>query len=340
MIKILIIGPAPQNIGGISIHIRRLINLLKDQYAFDIVDEGHQRFDGVFNLRSKNIFIYLNKIFHADIIHIHSGAFILRACHIFICRILLRKFTIVTVHRDPTIEGKIGLTKWLLSKCNHVIMVNAKGYGVMHTDSNCKYHMIPAFLPPILEEEPELPEDLIRWVKRIRKDERSKLMISNAWNLVLNKGEDLYGLDLCISSMKEIKGKGLTNYYLIFVVASNTNQQSLMKHYKEQIQEFGLTENILIRESPLSFVRLINLADIVLRTTNTDGDAISIREAIYFEKPVIASDVVDRPKETILFKNRDVEDLTRAILSVNNEDNQLNSDKTNFRQVYTEIYRN
>lgn len=54
---------------------------------------------------------------------------------------------------------------------------------------------------------------------------------------------------------------------------------------------------------------LMKQCDLVLRPTNTDGDALTIREALYFGVPVIASDAVRRPTGTILFRNRDAKDL-------------------------------
>lgn len=337
---ILYIGPAPQNIGGISIHIRRLVNLLKDDYDFDFVDEGHIRYDGIFNLRSKNIFKYIKKVINADIVHIHSGIWILRAFHIIICKLLLRKKTIVTVHRDPTIEPHAGFTKWLLSKCDHAILVNPKGYDVMYKPGKCQYHMMPAFLPPIMEDEPLLPETIISWIARARTQENAFIMCSNAWNLVMHNGEDLYGLDMCIDAMNMLKCSNIP-YYLIFVVASNTDQQERMRSYKDKVSELGLSERVLIWEESVSFVRLLQLCDLVLRTTNTDGDAISVRESLFFNKPVLASNVVDRPENTNLFKTRDTSDLVEKIKSFDLNYSKLVSPEIhNYKVIYNKIYNN
>ena len=92
----------------------------------------------------------------------------------------------------------------------------------------------------------------------------------------------------------------------------------------------------------MSFVRLINHSDIVLRTTNTDGDALTIREALYFGKTVIASDVIGRPSGTKLFKNRDVDSLIEAIstLSANNDPKMKEhvSSMDDYRNLYLNIY--
>ena len=48
-----------------------------------------------------------------------------------------------------------------------------------------------------------------------------------------------------------------------------------------------------VKEGP--FIPVLRLTDVLLKPTNTDGDAISVREALYLGVPVVASDVVERP---------------------------------------------
>ena len=197
--KVVLIGPFPPPIGGVSIHIKRLMSMLRDEIDFEIVDEAKNTKEGIFNLRSKNIFRYFKIVKKSDIVHIHSGVFILRMFHIMVCRLFLRKFTVVTIHHDPKTEKNVLLTKWLLSRCNHVILVNRKSYEMMKTTSSCKFHLLPAFLPPIIDEEPLLPLKVSQWIKS-RRAEGSSVSVSNAWNLLLYNGVDLYGLDLCIEA--------------------------------------------------------------------------------------------------------------------------------------------
>ena len=84
MKKVLIIGPYITNIGGVSIHISRLMHLLKGDFEFDFIDESRQRSEGVYNIRSLNPFPYIKKLISADIVHIHSGISILRLFHIIV----------------------------------------------------------------------------------------------------------------------------------------------------------------------------------------------------------------------------------------------------------------
>lgn len=338
--KILIIGPAPQNIGGISIHIRRLISMLKDECDFDIVDEGHKRWKDVFNLRSLNLITYIRKILASDIVHIHSGHFILRLFHVIVCRCLLRKYTVVTVHRDPAIEGKLAITRYFLSKCNRIITVNENGFNALViAPKKERYLMIPAFLPPVIADEPELPNEIIAKIKQIRTDEKAVLMVSNAWKLVRHDNQDLYGLDMCVDAVVKLNRAGL-RYYLIFVIADNTDAAPYVDRYRETIEDNNQQENIVIWEAPLSFVRLAQEADVVLRTTNTDGDAISIREALAMGKCVIASDVVKRPDGVCLFATRNIDSLVDEIKSATKCDNALNKlEQVDYHKIYLSIYK-
>lgn len=337
MKRLLFIGPAPQNIGGISIHIRRLSSLINKDFMIDYVDEGHIKYDGVFNLRSGNLFKYFEKVIKTDIVHIQSGTWSLRAFHIFICKLIFRKKVLVTIHRDPNIEPHTRLTKRLLKKCDYAILVNKEGYDSMSCESRCKYVLLPAFLPPNMDEEPALPGEIEKWINTVRKTHDSFIMCSNAWNLVLHNGEDLYGLDMCVEAMSHLD----KHYYLLFIVASNTDQIERMAEYKRIIKDNHLENNILIWESPASFVRVLSECDLVLRVTNTDGDAVSIREAMYYGKPVLASDIVKRPEGVILFKTRDTADMLNKICFIETQKEQNCSlDQVNYRQLYLSMYDN
>ncbi|MBR5745001.1 MAG: glycosyltransferase family 4 protein [Muribaculaceae bacterium] len=328
MKRILLTGPAPHNIGGISTHLLRLTALLSDVYAFDFIDEGHRRKKGVFNLRSGNIFVYLKKVFAADVVHIHSGSVMVRLLHILICRVILRKKVVVTIHRDITIENRLSTTMKMLAKCNAVIVVNDNSFNALSDKvKSDRLHKIEAFLPPTDDEYLQLPEVVARFV-----DDDRITLCSNAWKLVEHSGGDLYGLDLCIEAMALLPD----NYSLVFVIADNTGAEIRLSRYRQRIDELGISDRVLIYESPLAFVELIAKSDMVLRTTTTDGDAISIREALFMGKKIVASDVVERPVGTVIFRSRDVNSLVEAIKADNFEKSELPS--TDYKTIYQNIY--
>jgi len=91
-------------------------------------------------------------------------------------------------------------------------------------------------------------------------------------------------------------------------------------------------------------LHLIRDADIMLRTTLFDGDAISVREALYLGTPVIATDNGMRPKGVRLILNNDRNALVREILAVTGESKPerppltpLNSNILEVLEIYKDL---
>jgi glycosyltransferase involved in cell wall biosynthesis len=91
-------------------------------------------------------------------------------------------------------------------------------------------------------------------------------------------------------------------------------------------------------------LHLINKADVLLRTTLYDGDAIAVREALHLETPVIATDNGMRPAGVHLIPIHDEEALARAIKDLAARDKKIKSEKPEDRsnvaavlKVYEEV---
>ena len=117
---------------------------------------------------------------------------------------------------------------------------------------------------------------------------------------------------MCIEVADNLIKKGFPVSF-VFNVSSLDKNRDMYEKYQNIIKERNINENFLLLNEELSFVKLITYSDIVLRPTNTDGDALTVREAFYFDKPVIASDIVPRPAGTILFKSRDIIDFENKL---------------------------
>lgn len=307
--KVLLIGPFPPPFGGVSVHIQRLSNLLNSYFTINIVDESRNIKASIFNIRTLKAFRYLSLIKRSDIIHIHSGKYILRLLHFMVAKIF-HKQIIFTVHAYPE-NGKKIIEKYVdnvvFSKADKVVFVSekiAKNFNLRQS------YIREAFLPPNLEQEVSLPIDLISWIKR-KKEQGYFICSGNAWRLDVYNNEDLYGLDLFIEVANFCK---INNIKIAFVFTiSDPDGKVNLKEYRQLIKKYDIKDTIYINESAISFIRLIIESEIILRPTNTDGDALTIREGIYFNKIVIASDIVKRPDETILFQNRSSNSLNKKI---------------------------
>lgn len=314
MNKIALIGPLPAPIGGVSIHIQRL-NILLEREGFEIalIDEAPITKKDTFNFRSLNFYNYFRIIYSSDIIHVHSSLTIFRIFHILSC-FLLRKNVIVTLHswRIKSVFLK-KIQKFLFSKADVLICVN----NIISESIDLKNTVVrPAFIQPCMAYEKDLDIDIVNWIN-LKKQNGMMVISSNAYRLQLHNSVDLYGLDMAINMVDFLVFEKKQNVALIFVVSTVHGNDQMFSDYIEQIKRMNLTENInLIQKGELSFVKLIELSDFTCRLTNTDGDALSIRESLYLGKPVVASDIVERPEGAIIFRTRDQMDLNNTMLDL------------------------
>lgn len=311
--KILFIGPLPPPVGGVSIHIKRLTNLISDDYDLDFVDESHIIKEEYFNLRTFHFRDYFRKVWNSDLLYVHSGKRQLVIFHVLTGR-LFGKRLIITMHGYPYANRSFlnFIDSLFYSMADRIILVNSFILNrVRLPEKKCVVKW--AFVPPVMEDEPELTGYLKDWIKN-RKTLGDTIISANAYQLKYFNSQDLYGLDMCIEVASRLTKKGFPVSF-IYVVSSLEKNRDLFEKYRERIMKSSFKDRFLLLNEELSFVRLITYSDIILRPTNTDGDALTIREAIYLGKPVIASDVIPRPSETILFRTRDHDDLEKQLIN-------------------------
>ncbi len=315
--KILLIGPYPPPKGGVSIHIERLAALLEeDGVDVCIIDESPIFKQAIFNMRSLNVFRYVKSFIGADVIHIHSSVDALRIANI-LTALVLKKRVVVTLHswrQKRTIVRRIH--NFLFRWTNTILCVNSEISRSIHATNKI---VRPAFIPPNMDLENELSREIQTWLDEQKRRGRT-LLASNAYQLNRYKSEDIYGADICIEAARNLIDVEKLNLSFVFAVASKGANNNAFEVYRNTIKDYGLEDRFLLVHKPdLSFVKLIERADIIIRATNTDGDALSVREALHLKRPVIASDVVERPGGVVLFKNRDVHDLTETIKKLIND---------------------
>ena len=310
-LRILLAGPFPSPIGGISVHLSRLSSWLSAQgIMVDLVDEARHKKNGIYNIRSMGFLSYLRYLARCNLAHIHSHVHLLRIFHILMCRLFGLR-VIVTIHAWSPGGFKTLINKIFLKLAHEIILV-AEHINDHFELSN--YHVIPAFLPPS-DCRKDLPKEIQSFVDKSR-SRGCSLLCANANELIEINGEDLYGLDLCVELMDQLSCRSDTRAAFVFVVSYDANCLQLYSSAQRSIEERGLEDRFCLYNRPVDFITLMKQCDLVMRPTNTDGDALTIREALYFGVPVIASDAVRRPTGTILFRNRDAKDLMYRTVDV------------------------
>ncbi|WP_339477463.1 hypothetical protein [Pseudomonas sp. RL_5y_Pfl2_69] len=309
MCKVLICGPFPEPIGGISIHIQRLTHLVKQAGLNPkICDESSTTKPGIFNIRSLNLLTYLKLVYQAEIIHIHSSVGVFRLTHL-ISAFILRKKIIVTIHS----WRKGCIASWLWSKTLNLlstkVILVSEDIATRIRLPKLKQIFFPAFIPSIASPE-ELPAGILHFINNAIKN-RKKIISSNAFRIVNHNNQELYGLDLCIDAFSDIEIS--KSAVLIFSISDPSVNIEKIENYQKTINDRNLSSVIYIQLGAINFYSLLSISDISIRATNTDGDALSVRESLFLNKPCIASDCTKRPEGVLLFENRSATSLAKII---------------------------
>lgn len=320
-LTIAMFGSYPPPYGGVAIHIQRLrAMLVKNCIECIIYDISN------YTKKDKKT-ININKIYNwyhifipkGDIVHIHKSYINLK--HIIFFIILYRvmgKKVILTYHgRRYDVKNfnwfKRMITKATADFISHYIVVgpHIKDNLLFLNVNPNKISIIPAFLPPVIknEEIDKIPQRIFDFMEH-----HTPLISANAYRISFYNNQDLYGVDMCIDLCADLQ-----NVYpqigLVFCLPDIGDYEYFNK-MKQKITGKGIENNFLFVTQSYQFYPILMKSDIFVRPTNTDGDAISIREALYFKIPAVASDVVPRPEGTILFKNRDFNDFTLKVKGV------------------------
>lgn len=334
-------------IGGVSIHVFRLGSILfgkqqlnrvyntiyvqrkelnRNQFAYSKKDIQHfyntKNASWVSLLPSfKNA--HLNMIVwffryilfdRAKILHVHNE---LPFCYLFfLLHRILKKQLVFTIHDQMNLvkvinskNGEYYFLKLLIkNKMIKWIAVNetiSKQLILLGVDAS-NVEVIPAYLPAN-ETGFELSSELKQYF-----ESHTPNMFFYAFGIKQLNGLDLYGLDMALKSIKYLK----EDYPKIglFLLVPDADKDPNIAKYLDFVSEHKLQDNIKFHFEVIPDLNVIcDKSEIYLRPTCSDGDSLTVREALHKNIKVLVSDVVERPANCILFKNRDVLDMVRVL---------------------------
>jgi len=318
---VLYIGPYPPPYGGVSIHIKRLKERLEKEWpecsVYDNSGVPKKELNIIYSKTSFKWLFDLIRTFKKDIIHYHGY----KATDMIFLSLLVflkRSKIVITLHSFRYDSHNINLLDRIafwMSKKTHIYFI-AVGTEIKNRIKllgidNKYIEIIPAFIPPPLkeEEEKEIPLEAYNFIKS-----HNPVISANAFKISFHNSQDLYGIDMCVELCAALK-KYYPNLGLIFCLPEIGDYPYFNK-ILQTINEKKIKENVFFQTKPCQFYPLLMKCDVFARPTNTDGDAISLREALYFKIPSIASNAVPRPEGTIIFKNRDIKDFIRKTKNI------------------------
>lgn len=314
---VLQLGPYPPPVGGVS----RNMLAIRDE----LVRAGHRCSiiattknaetkveTDVFHPGSALGLIKQIRAMEFDVLHLHVGGDLnLRVFGLALaCSVFGGKKTVLTVHSGAYPQSKAAMSAkpssfegMVFRRSSRLIAVNEpiadvfRRYGV--ADENIR------IIAPYSLQEPdpeiEIPAELSSFC-----EQHSPML------LAVGGLERDYDPLFQIAAMKENLAE-YPNAGLMIV-----GDGSMRSEVSNAIEESGNSESILLAGNIEHAVtlHLIDRADVLLRTTLFDGDAISVREALHLGTPVIATDNSSRPAGVELIKGGDIIRLAAAVKKV------------------------
>lgn len=350
--KIFLIGEYPPPYGGVSIHIKRLYEKLKDKIFIEIFSTSNERRENDGNIINKSIKKSILSIFFMkknEIYHFHESS-IKIVTLISIFSFITRNKIILTIHNDR-FEVNYNKANFIcqliirkfLKYITYIILVGGNTKNFLLKCKTKNISIIPGYINPTLnvKDYEKIDKNVWKFIKNARA-KKYKIISANGNIRFFNK-EDLYGLDLLIELTYLLKKNGY-KVSLVFALLGYENQSSDERNYFEKllkkIRKYKIENYIFIyKVKNTEFYPILDKTDIFIRPTNTDSYGISVTEAIYLKKPAIASDVCLRQEGTIYFKSRNITDLlekTKFVL--NNYDREKTKlEKIKIKEYYEDV---
>lgn len=201
--------------------------------------------------------------------------------------------------------------RFALRRLTGVVCVNraleeaVRGLGV---DAS-RIHYSPAFLPPA---DPRQERAMVAPAVWTFVEAHRPVIAANG-RVQWYQGQDLYGFDLLVELAARLKPDYPDIGIVVCLWEHGPKEASYLDDLQRRAARSGVADHILFNTERGVFVPVLDAADIFVRPTNTDGDAVSVREALALGVPAVASDVVERPAGARLFKSRDLDDLEAKV---------------------------
>jgi len=295
--RVLMIGPYPPRIGGISTHVQRMVSFLQnrghDVKVLDYLGSPTGVPSEVITLPSNLLLKALSLIRIAastpsdTVVHMHIAVMTLFK---WVAPLLLLLFwrqpKILSLHAGALVDEighpwQRGYVRWITGRYDRIVAVSASLAGAIAELGipQERIAVIPAFIPAKPDKD-MIPEEI-----RTIAGTRILIVTSGAISSV-------YDHDVLIDCIEQLPSE---KYAFVFAFYAQPNPEC-ERRIKNRLMKL---DNVFAYNglSPEQF----SVCDIYVRTSTVDGDCVAIREAESLGLTVFASDSVWRPEFCQLF---------------------------------------
>lgn len=323
--RILLVSPMPPAMGGISVSSARLRdNLVSDGFDVEIYDVNRcPRFiphclGKLATFVWLPFYVLLNRRF--DIVHLHVSSYWRRVWLWLMQFCFIGVRTVVTVHGDINYYLRKPLSSKVMSFGDHIICVRQGDSKLLPENIRKKSSEIPAFILPADIDTLILPDAVDRFVSEAVTD-GCPLIVFNGLLVFSHDYYDLYGFSDIVDLLDRADEDRLE--YRAIIIVNNSIfdkvQSDFLAGLKMRLK--GRDNIMLCVHTHFSLLPVFRLPGVIyVRPTKTDGDSLSVREALALGAKVVASDASVRPEGVMCYKlldGNDFYDKLKMSLAVN-----------------------
>jgi glycosyltransferase involved in cell wall biosynthesis len=302
-LDVVIVGPVAPPRGGVSAHVERLARLLeKDGLLVGILDHfSNKQHPLVIGTLKRNPLRYWQQMhrLNASVVHYHHANWLT-----LIAAAIARRpgyGTWIATFHGARIDWSLGsrapgiamLTRWAMGRFDRIIAVSDAVAENIRQQTGSTVILSPAYLPST------------DW--RRDDSESGPTAVVAAYRVASKSSEDLYGLDIAIAVFVAASAC-LPSLRLKMYLAQEPASHRACRYLDEvlrPLRDAKLQDRFTLHVGA-ELTSAFQPGAVYLRTTRTDGDAVSIREALDAAIPVLASDVVQRPAGVVPLQLDDV----------------------------------
>lgn len=316
--RVLLIGAYPPPPGGNSVHVERLAALLASRYEVEVVDPytsaplaGDP--PNVYRCRPRHPLDLARMVRRLGdpgvaIAHVHVSAMNAFAVtgHPLLRAIGRSARKVLTIHSGSFVGSyaqasrlRRNLMRSLIAAFDRIVVVNEEQRTLLVRLGIPAHRVaiIPAFLPITPG---QAPAELVALRGRCE-----RLLISSGYGL------PHYGFTTILDALDRCEATTGAAFFLY-----NRYDHDYLQAVTRRLSP----QRIVLRDcTAAQFAGALRLADVYVRATDRDGDAVAIREAAASGAKIIASDAASRPPGCEMFRTGDAGSLLAAIAHVGSD---------------------
>lgn len=303
-LDILIVGPYPPPLGGVSTHVSRLAALLEERgVRVGVLNHfGHTDGPPVIGALHRNPLRYWRELrrMSAPVVHYHHG----RLSTLVAVAVARRRSStyVATIHgqrlaRQLEIPVLCWLARWALRRFDELVAVSLEiAQSLELRVGHSRITLLPAYLPAdeLRGKAPGgAPAEFLR--------PPGRTLLVSAYRIAAapDGSGDVYGLDRAVETFLRLAPRHPDLRLGIFVAKAVRGRwaRRYIKAQTARVTEHGVADRFALYVGE-NLTAAFGHDVLYLRPTRSDGDAVSVREALAAGRDVIASDAVIRPPGT------------------------------------------